>query len=163
MWMVGGTLSKPSVGAWASLNSHSNASYWLMNIQKHQRTLQGERLIQGTLQRGSVPTRQLCLTWMRLVSTSPCAARMDTHLNTTTTQFEQQKQHPLTWHAPHCSFLTALQPFCITFHQSRASASPTTIRDFRKEIRGFRRKTPTTQDLVFLLFTAFAFYEKSSQ
>ena len=35
MWMVGGTLSKPSVGAWASLNSHSNASHWLMNIQKH--------------------------------------------------------------------------------------------------------------------------------
>ena len=44
----------------------------------------------------SVSTRQLCLTWMRLVSTSPCAAHMDTHLNTTTTLFEQQKQHPPT-------------------------------------------------------------------
>ena len=138
----------------------------------------------GTLQRGSVPTRQLCLTWMRLVSASPCAACMDTHLNTTTTQFEQQKQHPLTLHAPHCSFLTALQPFCVIFHQSQASTSPATIRDFRNVIRGFRKKTPThptpkshflrpirdfrkktptTQDLVFRLFTAFAFYEKSSQ
>ena len=167
-----------------SLNTRSNVSYWLMNIQKHQRSLQRERLMQGTLQRGSVPTRQLCLTWMRLVSTSPCAARMDTRLNTTTTQFEQQKQHPLTWHAPHCSFLTALQPFCITFHQSQASTSPATIRDFRnfirsfrkktpttqpqnptfvRPIRDFRKKTPTTQDLVFPLFTAFAIYEKSSQ
>ena len=54
---------------------------------------------QGTLQRGSVSTSKLCLTWMRLVSASPCAARMDTHLNTTTTQFEQQNNTlPLDMH-----------------------------------------------------------------
>ena len=183
-WTAGGTPSQPSVGPWMSLKTNSNVSHWLMNIQKHQRTLQRERVMQGTLQWGSVSTTQLCLTSMRLVSTSPCAAHMDTHLNTTTTQFEQQKQHPPTLHASHCSVLTTLQPFCITFHQSLASTSPATIRDFRNEIRGFRKKTPTTQpqnptfvrpirdfrkktpttqDLVFLLFTAFAIYEKSSQ
>ena len=53
------------------------------------------------------------------------------------------KQHPPTWHAPHCSVLTTLQPFCIIFHQSLASTSPATIRDFRNVIRGFRKKTPT--------------------
>ena len=178
------SLSQPSVGAWMSLNIHSNKSHWLMSMQKHQKTLQGERVMQGTLQRGSVSTSKLCLTWTRLVSTSPCATCMDAHLNTTTAQFEQQKQHPLTLHALHCSFLTALQPFCITFHQSQASTSPAAIRDYRKEIRGFRKKTPTTQpqnptfvrpirdfrkktptsqDLVCPLFTAFAIYEKSSQ
>ena len=184
MWMVGGSLSQPSVDAWMSLNTRSNASYWLMNIQKYQRSLQRERLMQGTLQRGSVPTRQLCLTWMRLVSTSPCAARMDTRLNTTTTQFEQQNNTlPLDMHLivlfwllyNHSASLSTNhrlphhpQPFAIlemsfAVLEKRPPHTPTPKSHFLRPIRDFRKKTPTTQDLVFRLFTAFAIYEKSSQ
>ena len=60
------------------------------------------------------------------------------------------------------------QPFAIlekkfAVLEKKTPTHPTPKSHFLRPIRDFRKKTPTTQDLVFRLFTAFAIYEKSSQ
>ena len=114
----------------------------------------------------------------------PFSFHFGTHLSTITTQFEQQNNTlPLDMHLivlfwllyNHSASLSTNhrlphhpQPFAIlemsfAVLEKRPPHTPTPKSHFLRPIRDFRKKTPTTQDLVFLLFTAFAIYEKSSQ